>query len=107
MTRKLTDAEADAFDGCEDHKNPGGEIHCCPHCLEGSDISVFAPYDDPDVVECPKCGMEFIAWTVTAPVACSAKLPLPDEDDEHEAAELLRRDGEEMLHAEYLSKLSA
>lgn len=78
--RKMTDAEYSHFDGCEDHRNTGHDHHCCPYCLESHYVGALDiwSYDDPDVVKCPKCAAEFVAWIVTAPVMCSAKLPVTE-----------------------------
>ena len=81
MTRKMSDAEADSFDGMHDHSNAGGEQHCCPHCYKSSSVDGREPYDDPNVVECPECGKEFLAWTAEVPVAFTAKLPAPADAD--------------------------
>lgn len=81
MTRKLTTAEAERFDGMHDHSNSGGDHHCCPYCFASSEVDGREPYDDPNIVECPKCGAEFLAWTAEVPVAFSAKLPVTADND--------------------------
>ncbi len=81
MPRKMTAAEAEAFDGCQDHSNSGGSHHCCPQCLESSEVDGREPYDDPNVVKCPRCGTEFLAWTAEVPVAFSARLPATADVD--------------------------
>lgn len=81
MPRKMSNAEADDFDGMHDHSNIGGTHHCCPNCFESNEVDGREPYDDPNIVECPKCGAEFLAWTTEVPVAFSAKLPAPAEVD--------------------------
>lgn len=80
--RKMTQAEAERFDGMHDHSNPGGTHYCCPSCYESSEIATRdGCYDDPDVVACPKCGTEFAAWVAEVPVAFTAKLPAPADVD--------------------------
>jgi hypothetical protein len=77
----MTDDEANAFDGWHEHSNAGGDSHCCPHCHRSSQLSVTAPYDAPEVVKCPGCGEEFVAWIAEVPVGFSAKLPELAEAD--------------------------
>jgi hypothetical protein len=73
--RDMTDDEHYAFDGEHEHSDLGGDVACCPSCVERVALLGEPAEEDPRVASCSKCGTEFVVWMEMVPRVYSAKLP--------------------------------